>query len=71
MIMKNDPPAPPNPPTPMIYVRDKTVWQYKLVSRDRSGLNEDELNDLGKDGWELAAVLSHGDAAHFYFKRMK
>jgi hypothetical protein len=56
----------------MVYVRDETVWQYKVLSRDLAqGPNEDELNTLGKDGWELAAVLPHVGVAHFYFKRMK
>ena len=27
-------------------------------------------NTLGKEGWELAAVLTHHGAMHFYFKRM-
>ena len=60
------------PITPMVYVRDKTVWQYKVLSRDLAqGPNEEELNTLGKDGWELAAVVPHVGVAHFYFKRMK
>ncbi len=46
--------------TPMVYVRDKTVWQYKLLTRNLSNEeapNEQELNALGKDGSELAAHL--------------
>jgi hypothetical protein len=34
-------------------------------------LGEEELNALGKEGWELAAVLTHHSEVHFYFKRMK
>jgi hypothetical protein len=69
-----NPPEPsvPAPVTPIVYLRDKTVWQYKVLTCDLAqGPNEDELNTLGKDGWELAAVLPHGGVAHFYFKRMK
>ena len=65
-------PSSHTPITPMVYVRDKTVWQYKVLSRDLAqGSNEEELNTLGKDGWELAAVVPHVGVAHFYFKRMK
>jgi len=67
-------PAPggPVPIAPMVYVREKSVWQYKILIRGvAQGPNEDELNALGKDGWELAAVLLQGSVAHFYFKRMK
>ena len=58
----------------MVYVKDKTVWEYKLLSRNLSkeeAPNEEELNRLGKDGWELAAALTNGGVAQFYFKRMK
>jgi hypothetical protein len=56
----------------MVYVRDKTMWQYKVITRDLAqGPNEEELNALGKDGSELAAVLPHVGVAHFYFKRVK
>jgi hypothetical protein len=66
----NPPTSGPAPHTPMVYVRDKTVWQYKVLTRDLV-LGEEELNALGKEGWELAAVLTHHSAVHFYFKRMK
>ena len=60
----------PAPITPMVYVHDKTVWQYKVLTRDLVP-SEEELNALGKEGWELAAVLTHHGAVHFYFKRIK
>ena len=41
-----------------------------MLTRDLV-LGEEELNALGKEGWELAAVLTHHSAVHFYFKRMK
>jgi hypothetical protein len=56
----------------MVYVRDRTIWQYKVLTRDVPlSLSEEELNALGKQGWELAAVLTQGGVAHFYFKRMR
>jgi hypothetical protein len=59
---------------PMVYVADKTVWQYKQITRDLSqdGMPaEDDLNQLGKDGWELVSILNHAGSLFLYFKRMK
>ena len=65
-------PSGPAPHTPMVYVRDRTVWQYKVVTRDVPlSPSEEELNTLGKEGWELTAVLSQGGVTHFYFKKMR
>jgi hypothetical protein len=69
----------PNPPgtapiTPMVYVKEKTVWQYKVVIRNLSkeeAPSEDELNNLGKDGWELTGVFADSPFTYFYFKRLK
>ena len=64
----------PTPITPMVYVKDKTVWQYKVLTRNHSkeeALSEHELNNLGKDGWELAGVFADSPFAYFYFKRLK
>lgn len=51
-------------------------YEYKTVWKN---LNVDELNELGKEGWELVSVVelpsSIGEiftvsgAQHFYFKR--
>jgi hypothetical protein len=65
---------PAAPITPMVYVRDKTVWQYKLLTRNLSkeeAPSEEELNKLGKDGWELAGVFTDSPLVYFYFKRLK
>jgi hypothetical protein len=42
-----------------------TEWEYKIVALDGGGLfgssdepTERSLNDLGADGWELAASLT-------------
>jgi len=64
----------PPPATPIVYVRDKLVWEYKLLSRNlakEEAPSEEELNALGKEGWELAASLMQGGIACFYFKRLK
>ena len=62
------------PVTPMVYVRDRTVWQYKLITRNlakEEAPNEEELNALGKDGWELTGILTDHPIVRFYFKRLK
>jgi hypothetical protein len=56
----------------MVYVRDRTVWQYKVITQDVPlSPSEEEMNMLGKEGWELTGVLTHGKVTYFYFKRMK
>ena len=64
----------PAPVTPMVYVTDKTVWEYKLLSRNlakEEAPNEEELNKLGKERWELAGLFSDSPFVNFYFKRLK
>jgi hypothetical protein len=60
--------------TPTVYVKEKTAWEYKLLFRNLSkeeAPSEEELNRLGKEGWELAGVFSDSPFVHFYFKRLK
>ena len=69
-----DQPTPRGTVPPIVYVSENTVWQYKQITRKLSESNmpnEDELNQLGKDGWELVSVLNHADVLYFYFKRIK
>lgn len=42
-----------------------TKWQYKQEYNCESM----QLDRLGKDGWELIAIDSHGYIHTFYFKR--
>jgi len=58
----------------MVYVAEKTVWEYKQIQRDLSEgtmPTEDELNEFGKDGWELVSILNHTGFLFLYFKRVK
>jgi len=76
MMQKFNFPTPtgPTPITPMVYVKDKTVWQYKVLTRNlakQEAPSEEELNTLGKEGWELAAIFSDSPNVYFYFKRLK
>ncbi len=59
---------------PIVYVSEKIIWQYKQITRNLSESNvpdEDELNQLGKDGWELVSAITHAGILHLYFKRIK
>ena len=41
-------------------------YEYKLIKvAEGTGLDEDELNELGKKGWQLVGVMSE----RFYFIR--
>ena len=53
---------------PMVYVREKLRWEYQRLDRVEAPTAE-ELNALGAEGWELAAVLRMDSRAYFYFKR--
>ncbi len=33
--------------------------------------SEEELNKIGKEGWELVGVFSDTPLVYFYFKRLK
>jgi hypothetical protein len=68
-----DQPAPKPTAPPMVYVTEKTIWEYKQVTRELSeGVpTEEQLNQFGKDGWELVSILSTSDRSYLYFKRMK
>jgi hypothetical protein len=74
--MSRFPDQPPPHPTvaPMVYVAEKAVWEYKQVARDASQDNmpsEEELNQFGKDGWELVSIQKNSGRLYLYFKRMK
>lgn len=47
-------------------------WEYKDLIRtlpDEAPLTKAELDALGSESWELAAVVQQGQQLHFYFKR--
>lgn len=41
-------------------------WEYKVVDGSMGDLRDNELNELGSEGWELILCDVHG---FFYFKR--
>jgi len=51
-------------------VKDK--WEYKVVTQvmDKT-YNEQMLNEMGSQGWELVSVVVPPSGPHFFFKRPK
>ena len=49
------------------------VWEYKVVTMTKATTDstENELNQLGQDGWELATRLGGGEGNSLVFKRRK
>ena len=66
-------PAPANPvAAPMIYVHERPEWEYSIMIRAADALlTEEELNALGKSGWELAGMVPANEQVQFVFKRLK
>jgi len=64
-------PSPFRVEPPLVFVPLK--WEYKYLVRnpvDEPPIGEEELNALGAEGWELAAVFAGPGSVHFYFKRL-
>ena len=63
----------PSVQPPTVYVYEKTTWQYRVITRtvDETPLSEEELNGLGKEGWELVAVVPQSKRVQFYLKRIR
>ena len=62
-------------PTPMVYEEfERKKWEYKVITREGAGsleLAEDELQELGTDGWLLVGMMAppEGDRAIYYLVR--
>lgn len=59
---------------PIVYVKDSPTWEYKRLTRNlakEQAPTEDEMNALGRDGWDLAGILTDPPFAFFYLKRLK
>jgi hypothetical protein len=59
---------------PMVYIHEDLTWEYKRIRRDldeQQILDEEELNALGAEGWELVTSVRVGSTVSFYFRRPK
>jgi hypothetical protein len=45
----------------------RVVWEYK----DGANLNQNQMNALGADGWELCSMATYGRDLYYIFKRAK
>jgi hypothetical protein len=60
------------PHVPIVYEDAENHWQYKRLDRNlkkEDPPTEEELNELGKQGWELCGMVEIKSLVHFYFKR--
>jgi hypothetical protein len=68
------PPQQPHIQPPTVFVYERQQWEYRVVTKsvaNESSVSEDELNALGKDGWELVGVVPATSDVRFVFKRVK
>lgn len=57
---------------PMVYIEKGMKWEYKQVIRNlqnETPLDEEELNALGEDGWEMSGIAQQPPRTCYYFKR--
>jgi hypothetical protein len=49
-----------------------TKWEYRVIELGAGfiGVTQDRLNDLGRDGWEVAAVVPRGVNHTIILKRV-
>jgi len=62
-----------SPTAPMVYVHEDKVWEYKCIQCNLAQgqpPSSAELNHLGKDGWELSTMITHGNMLYCYLKRL-
>jgi hypothetical protein len=48
--------------------KSQTLWEYKVIGHG-TATGEQELNELGAQGWELVGIAN--DGLRFYLKRKK
>jgi len=56
-----------------VEILGNSQWEYKVISVDDTNAEtvQNNLNDLGKEGWELSARLGSNRQSSLVFKRRK
>ena len=73
--LPGSPDAPPvrvQPPTVIVY--EPVKWEYRIITRDAADDphgQQEELNRLGADGWELVGLLPIGQEIRLTLKRQR
>lgn len=58
---------------PSVYVDKGVTWAYKVMVRNlrEDGVpGEEELNELGQEGWGLAGTITDSPFVYLYFIRL-
>lgn len=66
----NNPSNSENVQPSMVYVSESIQWEYRQLSSDTPP-TEEILNELGKEQWELCAVVASNEKFIAYLKREK
>ena len=59
---------------PMVYIHQETTWEYHYLVidlRQEDPPDEELLNGLAIEGWEMAGLFVYEHRLHIYFKRLK
>lgn len=65
-------PQRPQAQQPTVFVYERQGWEYRVVSKEvDQPLTQDELNALGKDGWQLVGIVPVLNTVQFYLKRIR
>ena len=59
---------------PMMYIQEQLTWEYKRIDRPlalEQLLDEQELNALGGERWQLTTSVTTGQMVSFYLCRPK
>lgn len=57
---------------PMVYIHQEIVWEYRYLVIDlkrEDPPNEEMLNGLALEGWEMTGLFVYDHRLHMYFKR--
>jgi hypothetical protein len=53
----------------VVYVPERTPWEYRAVSVKGDALQQDKPNELGRGAWELVAITPRQGGIDYVFKR--